>query len=102
MSTSCKLISSKQRTLWRHDGRRTPIMLKWGKAKHEKHQVESLMARPELQIRNLLDDPALRRAMGLDQSSLTAVMAPATAKAARTPRPGRRFDRRTLLETLAA
>ena len=77
-------------------------MLKWGKAKHEKYGVESLMARPELQIRNLLDDPGLRRAMGLDQSSLTAAEAPATVKVATKARPGRRFDRRTLLETLAA
>lgn len=47
----------------------------------------SLLDRPDLQIRNLLDDPALRRAMGLDVPD--------------TPRPPRRFDRRRLLGDVA-
>lgn len=45
-----------------------------------------LRERPELQIRNLLDDPALRRAMGLGVTEL----------------PQRRFDRRRLLDAVAA
>ena len=44
--------------------------------------------RPELQVRNLLDDPQLRRSMGLD------VVA--------NPRPHPRFDRRRLREEAAA
>jgi hypothetical protein len=48
----------------------------------------SLLDRPDLRIRNLLDDPALRRAMGLD--------------APETERPQHRFDRRRLLIRNAA
>ena len=48
----------------------------------------SLLDRPDLQIRNLLDDPRLRRAMGLDTPA--------------APRPLRRFDRRRLLDDDAA
>lgn len=44
--------------------------------------------RPDLQIRSLLDDPQLRRAMGLE--------APAVV------RPEPRFDRRRLLDAAAA
>ena len=44
--------------------------------------------RPDLQIRSLLDDPQLRRAMGLE------------APAAIRPEP--RFDRRRLLDAAAA
>lgn len=45
--------------------------------------------RTDLRIRNLLDDPGLRRAMGLDE-------------AAPSDRPEPRFDRRRLLERAAA
>ena len=49
-----------------------------------------LADRPELQIRDLLDDPALRRAMGLaDAESRNDVPTP-------------RFDRRRLLDQAAA
>lgn len=50
---------------------------------------------PDLRIRNLLDDPALRRAMGLDVPAIHA--APA-----RPARPAPRFDRRRLLDAAAA
>ena len=51
----------------------------------------SLADRPELRIRDLRDDPRLRRAMGLD-----------TPSSSRSPRPLRRFDRRRLLDDTAA
>lgn len=37
------------------------------RAVDETPNVSSLLDRPDLQIRNLLDDPRLRRAMGLDE-----------------------------------
>lgn len=52
----------------------------------------SLLDRADLRIGNLLDDPRLRQAMGLDAT-------PATSGAAR-PEP--RFDRRRLLDDVAA
>ena len=53
----------------------------------------SLLDRVDLRIGNLLDDPRLRQAMGLD---LTDEAAPAAA------RPAPRFDRRRLLDDVAA
>lgn len=49
---------------------------------------DSLLDRPDLRIGNLLDDPRLRRAMGLDTPTV--------------PAPQRRFDRRRLLDDAAA
>jgi hypothetical protein len=55
--------------------------------------------RSELQVRNLLDDPTLRRAMGLD--AVAAVVAPAALVTA-TSRPEPVLNRRRLLERDAA
>lgn len=54
-----------------------------------------LAEHPDLRIRNLLDDPALRRAMGLEGPAVHAIPAPPT-------RPAPRFDRRRLLDAAAA
>jgi hypothetical protein len=72
----------------------------------------SAAGRDDLKIRSLLDDPALRRAMGLDVSaevSIRAVSHPAAFAIAGDPAPQaakpvrqRRFDRRRLLESAAA
>lgn len=72
-------------------------MWSWSKSNKNTRGEQGAMARnPELQIRSLLDDPALRRAMGLDQ-------APATlARTAVKERPQRPFGRRQLLEAAAA
>lgn len=43
----------------------------------------SLLVRPDLQIRNLLDDPCLRRAMGLDEPAPTADTQPMRAQSVR-------------------
>ena len=56
--------------------------------------VTPLHQRSDLQIRNLLDDPRLRRACGLDPQS--------THVPAVRAHPHVRFDRRRLLETAAA
>jgi hypothetical protein len=76
-------------------------MWKRNKRTATEHPAESLMARPDLQIRSLLDDPGLRRAMGLDQP-LAVATSVAPSLVAVTPRPRRRFDRRSLLEDVAA
>jgi hypothetical protein len=55
--------------------------------------------RDDLKIRNLLDDPALRRAMGLDL--VGAMVAPARAERLVPSWPEPRFDRRRLLEAAA-
>lgn len=65
-------------------------MLKFRRHQHPA-PAGSLLDRPDLQIRNLLDDPGLRRAMGLDEP----VVEPAG-------RPVPRFDRRRLLDRAVA
>jgi hypothetical protein len=64
--------------------------------------LDSLAQRADLQIRNLLDDPGLRRAMGLDLSLSAAEVAVVPAGRKITERPQRPFDRRRLLEAAAA
>ena len=74
-------------------------MRKWNKLKRDIYRPESVVGQPDLQIRNLLDDPALRRAMGLD-----LLHAEVTVAATQVPvmqRQRRRFDRR-LLKGVAA
>lgn len=66
-------------------------MLKLRRRRHAEAPGTSLLERPELRIRNLLDDPALRRAMGLDGPE------PAPER-----RPEPRVDRRRLLDRRAA
>jgi hypothetical protein len=60
-----------------------------------RHKTEPSLAEsnPDLKIRSLLDDPALRQAMGLESEA--AVVAASKAR----PMPRRRFDRRRLLES---
>jgi hypothetical protein len=58
--------------------------------------VTSLQGREDLKPRNLLDDPALRRAVGLDPHGTEM------PKVAPTPVPELRFDRRRLLAAAAA
>ena len=41
-------------------------MRKRNKLKRDNRRPQPVMERTDLEIRNLLDDPALRRAMGLD------------------------------------
>lgn len=72
-------------------------MLKFRRRKPAAEDHHSLLDRPDLRIRNLLDDPGLRRAMGLD-----APAAEGAPRASRRPRPPRRFDRRRLLDETAA
>jgi hypothetical protein len=76
-------------------------MWKWNKRTATEHPAESLTTRPDLQIRSLLDDPGLRRAMGLDQA-LTVATSVAPTVVSVNQRPRRRFDRRSLLEGVAA
>lgn len=66
-------------------------MMKIRRTRPTTPEPTALADRPDLQIRNLLDDPRLRRAMGLDE--------PVAAVAAR-PEP--RFDRRRLLDRAVA
>ena len=75
-------------------------MRKWNNLKRDMYRREPVMGRPDLQIRNLLDDPALRRAMGLDL--LHAEVTVAATQVSLMQRPQRRFDRRMLLEGVAA
>jgi hypothetical protein len=63
---------------------------------------DSLANRADLQIRNLLDDPGLRRAMRLDVSPDSTELAVVPAGPKVTERPRRPFDRRRLLEAAAA
>ena len=63
---------------------------------------DSLANRADLQIRNLLDDPGLRRAMGLDLPLTATELAVVPAAPKVTERPRRPFDRRRLLEAAAA
>ena len=59
--------------------------------------------RPDLRIGNLLDDPRLRRAMGLDVTALdVTVLDAARSDTADPERPQPRFDRRRLLDEAAA
>src|SRR5215217_938671 len=74
-------------------------MRKWNNLKRDMYRREPVMGRPDLQIRNLLDDPALRRAMGLDL--LHAEVTVAATQVSLMQRPQRRFDRRMLLEGVA-
>ena len=71
-------------------------MRKWNNLKRDMHRPEPVVRRPDLQIRNLLDDPALRSAMGLDL--LHAQVTAAATQVSVMRRPQRRFDRRMLLE----
>jgi hypothetical protein len=67
-------------------------------------------SREDLQIRNLLDDPALRRVMGLDADPPSAKIrrhrthGVAVHRSDGSPHgaPGRRFDRRRLLDDAVA
>ena len=54
---------------------------------------------PDLTVRNLLDDPRLRRAMGLD---VDVASSPPSVPAGAAPRPEPVFNRRRLLERDAA
>ena len=75
-------------------------MWSWSKNKNDRaNRSESSLARnPELQIRSLMDDPALRRLMGLDQTPAVTAVTGRTI----TERPQRPFGRRQLLEAAAA
>jgi hypothetical protein len=57
---------------------------------------------PELTVRNLLDDPRLRRAMGLDVDAANTLPAVPAVSAVATARPEPRFNRRRLLQRDAA
>jgi hypothetical protein len=73
--------------------RKRSEMWSWSKSnKNDRGTMGPIARNPELQIRSLLDDPALRRAMGLDQAP--AAVAPVAVK----ERPQRPFGRRQLLE----
>src|SRR4051812_45964599 len=67
-------------------------MRKWNALKRYPYRPEPVVARTDLQIRNLLDDPALRRAMGLGM--LHPEVAVAATQVSLIQRPQRRFDRR--------
>ena len=75
-------------------------MRQWSNIKRDMYRPEPVVGRPDLQIRKLLDDPALRRAMGLDL--LHAEVTVAATQVSVMLRPQRRFDRRRLLEGVAA
>ena len=65
-------------------------MLKFRRHRAARRKAASpTLDRPDLRIGNLLDDPRLRRSMGLDAPAETA-------------RPEPRFDRRRLLDDAAA
>ena len=74
-------------------------MRKWNNPKRDMYRPESVVGRRDLQTRNLLDDPALRRAMGLDvlHAEVTVAATPVSVM----QRQRRRFDRR-LLKGVAA
>lgn len=58
---------------------------------------------PDLRIGNLLDDPRLRRAMGLDVTVLDPTeLDPTELDVTEPERPQPRFDRRRLLDEAAA
>jgi hypothetical protein len=76
-------------------------MRKWNNLKRDMYRPESVVGRPDLQVRNLLDDPHLRRAMGLDLLHAEVTVA-ATQQVFEIQRPQRRFNRRMLLEGVAA
>ena len=71
-------------------------MRKRNDLRRDRYRPESVVGRADLQIRNLLDDPALRSAMGLDL--LHAEVTAAATQVSVMRRPQRRFDRRMLLE----
>jgi hypothetical protein len=67
------------------------LKLRWRRRAPRPDVHASLHDRPDLRIRNLLDDPRLRRSMGLDEPDVDVVV-----------RPEPRFDRRRLLDDRAA
>jgi hypothetical protein len=75
-------------------------MRKWNNLKRDMYRPESVVGRPDLQVRNLLDDPDLRRAMGLDLLHTEVTVAATQVSVKR--RPQRRFDRRMLLKGVGA
>lgn len=69
-------------------------MLKFRLRRRRTVRAAGSPANPDLRIRDLRDDPRLRRAMGLDETEPTALHP-------RDPRPHRRPDRRRPVDRAA-